>query len=99
MQWMQTAVDWSLAALAVYGLVIVLAATALENVFIVGSFVPGDIITAAAAFTASTPQGEHLSIWGLLAVATVGSLIGMNVSYFIGRRGGRDLIARVGPRF
>ena len=35
----------------------------------------------------------------IFALATLGTFIGTNISYFIGRRGGRDLIERVGPRF
>ena len=95
----QSIVDWSLSALGVYGYIIVFVATLAENIFLLGSFVPGDIITAAAAFTATTPEGAHLSIWVLLAVASVGSLIGMNISYFIGVRGGSELLSRLGPRF
>jgi len=90
---------WALAALAAYGYAIVFAATVLENVFIVGTFTPGDVITAAAAFTATTPEGHALSPWLLLAAATIGSFVGTNISYFIGRRGGRELIERIGPRF
>ena len=96
---LQSALDWSLSALGVYGYLIVFVATLAENLFVIGSFVPGDIITASAAFTATTPQGAHLSPWVLLGVATIGSLIGMNISYFVGMRGGRGLIERVGPRF
>jgi membrane-associated protein len=99
MHFVQPIVDWSLAALGVYGYLIVFVATIAENLFLLGSFVPGDVITAAAAFTATTPQGAHLSIWGLLAVATLGSLVGMNASYFLGVRGGSDLLSRMGPRF
>jgi membrane-associated protein len=96
---MQSVLDWSLGALGVYGYLIVFVATVAENLFVIGSFVPGDIITAAAAFTATTPQGSHLSIWWLFAIATAGSLVGMNISYFLGVRGGSELIAKLGPRF
>jgi len=99
MQLLGSLLHWALGALATYGYAIVLVATVLENLFIVGTFTPGDVITAAAAFTATTPQGQGLSPWLLLLAATVGSFIGSNISYFIGRRGGRGLIARVGPRF
>jgi len=99
MQLLGSLLSWALGALATWGYAIVFAATVLENLFIVGTFTPGDVITAAAAFTATTPQGHALSPWLLLAVATLGSFIGSNLSYLIGRRGGRDLIERVGPRF
>jgi membrane-associated protein len=90
---------WALHALDTYGYLIVFVATVLENLFIVGSFTPGDVLTAAAAFTATTPEGHSLSIWGLFAVAALGTWVGTNISYLIGLRGGRALIERVGPRF
>jgi membrane-associated protein len=99
MQLLGYLLSWALGALATWGYAIVFAATVLENLFVVGTFTPGDVITAAAAFTATTPPGHALSPWMLLGVATVGSFIGSNISYLIGRRGGRGLIERVGPRF
>lgn len=96
---LQSALHWALGALGTYGYLIVFLATLLENVFIVGSFTPGDLITAAAAFTATTPQGAGLSPWILFISATIGTFVGTNISYFIGVRGGRDLLERIGPRF
>jgi membrane-associated protein len=95
----QTLLTWALAALAAYGYPIVFVATTLENVFIVGSFTPGDVLTAGAAVVAATNAGDGLSPWALVAVATLGSLLGANISYAIGHRGGRGLIERIGPRF
>jgi membrane protein DedA with SNARE-associated domain len=95
----QGVTEWVLGALATYGYPIVLLVTTLENVFVLGSFVPGDVITAAAAVAAATKPAAHLSPWLLIAVGTVGSVLGANVSYVIGYRGGRDLIERIGPRF
>jgi len=96
---LQSLLAWALSALGSYGYVIVFVATLLENVFIVGSFTPGDVITAAAAFTATTPQGAALSPWLLFVSATFGTFVGTNISYFIGWRGGRELLERIGPRF
>lgn len=98
-QLLQSALTWALGALAAFGYRIVFAATLLENLFIVGSITPGDVITAGAAVAATTPEGAHLSPWLLIVVATVGSMIGANISYYVGFRGGRDLIERMGPRF
>ena len=95
----QSLLTWALSALAAYGYPIVLVATALEGTFIVGSIVPGDLITAGAAVAAATSSQTTLSPWLLIGVATLGSLLGTNISYLIGRRGGRGLIERVGPRF
>jgi membrane-associated protein len=94
-----SSLTWALGALAAYGYLIVFLATVLENVFVVGSFTPGDVITAAAAFTATTPEGHGLSPWILIAAATAGSFVGTNISYVVGLRGGRELIERIGPRF
>lgn len=96
---LQHILDWAIAALAAYGYRIVFLATILENVFIVGSFTPGDVITAASAVAATTDAGAHLSPWLLIGVATIGSVVGANISYLIGYQGGRDLIERIGPRF
>jgi membrane-associated protein len=96
---LQSIVEWAFSALGTWGYLIVFVATVLENLFIVGSFTPGDVLTAAAAFTAATAQGQGLNPFVIFALATLGTFIGTNISYFIGRRGGRDLIERVGPRF
>ena len=88
-----------MAALDQHGYIIVFLATVLENLFIVGSFTPGDVITAAAAFSATTLAGDATSVWGLFAAAIAGTWVGSNISYFIGVRGGRALIERIGPRF
>ena len=95
----QGALEWVLSALATWGYLIVFLGTMLENLFIVGSFTPGDLIVAAAAFTATTPQGKGVALWIVFACAVAGSLIGSNISYLVGRRGGPELIERVGPRF
>jgi membrane-associated protein len=96
---LQNLMNWALATLGAHGYLIVLAATTLENIFIAGSFTPGDLITAAAAVVAATHAGADLSPWLLIVVGTIGSVIGANISYFIGYRGGRELIERLGPRF
>lgn len=93
------ALQWALSALGTWGYLIVLAATVMENVFILGTFTPGDVLTAAAAFTATTPHGAGLNPWILFALATLGSFVGSNISYWVGRAGGRGLIERSGPRF
>lgn len=96
---LQSLLEWALSALGSHGYLIVFVATVFENIFVVGSFTPGDVITASAAFTATTPQGANLSPWLLFWSATLGTFVGTNISYVIGFRGGRGLIERVGPRF
>jgi membrane-associated protein len=96
---LQAMIEWALAGLAAYGYPIVFFAMTLESIFVLGSFTPGDLITAAAAVAAATNPLAKLSPWWLVATAASGSVIGANISYIIGYRGGRDLIERVGPRF
>ena len=99
MSLLQSLLEWALSALGTYGYLIVFSVTVLENLFIVGSFTPGDVVTAAAAFTAATAEGQGLNPWLIFLAATLGTFIGSNISFIIGWRGGRDLIERVGPRF
>jgi membrane-associated protein len=94
----QEILGWIMDALAIWGYPIVFLATLLENVFLVGSFTPGDIITAGAAVAAATEHDARLSPWALLVMATLGSFVGTNISYLIGRRGGREMIERLGPK-
>jgi membrane-associated protein len=96
---LQSILEWALSALGTWGYLIVFVVTVLENLFIIGSFTPGDVLTAAAAFTAATQQGYGLNPFVLFGLATLGTFVGTNISYLIGRRGGRELIERIVPRF
>jgi membrane protein DedA with SNARE-associated domain len=69
----------------------------LENVFIVGGFMPGETVVMAVAFLASRTRELHpVLIW---VVSVLGTMAGSNVSYAIGHRGGRPLLDAVGRRF
>jgi membrane protein DedA with SNARE-associated domain len=55
---------------------------------------PGEtILIAAATYAGST---HHLSVWGILAVAIAGAVIGDNVGFWIGGTGGYRLLRRWG---
>ena len=54
---------------------------------------PGESALLVAAAFAATGQ---LSIWGVLAVATVAVILGDAAGYWVGRKGGRALLARYG---
>jgi membrane protein DedA with SNARE-associated domain len=56
---------------------------------------PGETALVVSAAAAATGR---LNIWGVLAAAVIGAIIGDNIGYFIGRRGGRPLVLRVGSR-
>lgn len=83
-------IDWFLAALATWGYLIVLGFTIFENLFVVGSFTPGETVVIAAALVAS--RGS-LSIAGVWLASVVGTVIGGNVSYWIGRRAGMGTVS------
>ena len=89
-------VDWFLGLLGQWGYLIVFGFTVSENVFILGSFTPGETIVVAAAFLGS--RGD-LNLAGVWLASVLGTLVGSNISYVIGRRGGRDALTRWSERF
>lgn len=91
-------VDWLLGLLDVAGYPIVFGITIFENLFVIGGITPGETVVVAAAFL-SSPQYGSLH-WPLVWIASVtGTVIGSNISYFLGRKGGRDALLRYGHRF
>ena len=66
----------------------VFAATALESVALIGSFIPGMVIVIALAGIAA-PLGAN--IWILVLWCAVGAIIGDGVSFWIGHRYGDHL--------
>jgi membrane protein DedA with SNARE-associated domain len=88
--------DWFLAALDGWGYLIVTGFTIFENLFIIGSFTPGETVVMAGGFM--SVHGS-LSMWWVGICSLVGTLTGSNLSYFFGRRGGRDALLRYGGRF
>ncbi len=89
-------VDRLFALLETHGYLVVFAATVLENLFVVGSFTPGETFVAAGGFVSSRGQLEPFGVW-LSAVA--GSFVGSSISYYLGFRGGRELVERWGHIF
>jgi len=71
-----------------YGLFFLFAIVCLESA---GLWLPGETALIAAAVYAS--KGS-LSITGVIVVAAAGAIIGDNIGYWIGREGGRRLLAR-----
>jgi len=82
-------VDWFLAALDSWGYVIVFGFTVFENLFVVGSFTPGETVVIAAGFVAS--RGS-LMIWLVWVASVIGTVVGSNVSYWLGRRAGLQAV-------
>jgi membrane-associated protein len=81
-----------LAAFGAFGILFILFA---ETGLLVGFFLPGDslLFTAGLLCTVSK-NGVHLNLGEVLVCAVAGALIGAQVGYLIGQKGGRPLLAR-----
>lgn len=89
--------DWFLALLGSYGYAITLGATILENLFVIGSITPGETVVMAAAFVSvQTPHMSPAVVW---VMSVLGTLIGSNISYYFGLKGGRRALHKYGHRF
>lgn len=88
--------DWFLAALDSWGHLIVFAFTVCENIFVLGSFTPGETVVMAAGFVS---QGGGLNPWLVGVSSLLGTMTGSNLSYWFGRRGGRDALLKWGGKF
>jgi membrane protein DedA with SNARE-associated domain len=82
-------IDWFLAAMSTWGYLIVFGFTVFENLFVVGSFTPGETIVIAGALVAS--RGD-LSLVGVWTASVVGTVVGSNISYWLGRRAGMGAV-------
>jgi membrane-associated protein len=81
-----------LAAFGALGILVVLFA---ETGLLVGFFLPGDSLLFTAGLLCSTSKdGVHLNLGAVLVCAAVGALLGAQVGYMIGQKGGKALLAR-----
>jgi membrane protein DedA with SNARE-associated domain len=83
---------WLTDLFARYGYFVVFFGVLLENA---GLPVPGETILLAGAALA---RFGHLSLPYVVATAAAGAVLGDNVGFYIGRRGGRVLLERHGRR-
>ena len=74
-----------------YGYWAVFALVALESI---GVPLPGETILIVASALAG--KYHQLSVWGIFAVASAGAIIGDNVGFWIGDKGGYPLLHRYG---
>ena len=84
---------WLTDLFARYGYFVVFFGVLLENA---GVPVPGETILLAGAALA---RFGHLSLAWVVALAIAGAIVGDNVGFLIGRRGGRVLLERHGGVF
>jgi membrane protein DedA with SNARE-associated domain len=74
-----------------YGYWAVFALVGLESL---GIPLPGETILIVAATLAG--KYHHLNVWGIVAAASAGAIIGDNVGFWIGDKGGYRLLRRYG---
>ena len=79
--------------LETYGYLVVFLLVMIESI---GVPVPGETALIAAALYAGTTH--KLEIWGIVAAAAAGAIIGDNIGYAIGRYGGAKLLLRYGHK-
>ena len=79
-----------------YGYLFVFLAVALENGAFVGLFIPGETILLTASFVASM---DILNIYVLIPVVIIGAFLGDSFAYFLGKKGGRPVLVKYGPKF
>ncbi|MEY9967953.1 membrane-associated protein [Streptacidiphilus sp. MAP12-16] len=85
--------------LAAFGALAVLVATFTEaGIPVVGFFVPGDtlLFPAGVFCAAGTGGGPRLTLWQVLLCAAVGSIVGTQFSYYLGRSGRQAALDRRG---
>lgn len=86
----------TLALITSYGYLLLFVASLAENIFLLGFVIPGDLIVVLGGGLAQraglSPVSASLAVVG-------GVLLGSNLSFWIGRRGGNALIERWGERF
>jgi undecaprenyl-diphosphatase len=79
-----------------YGYAFLFAASVLENTFLIGLVVPGDVVVVLGGGLAAQARLDTAMV---AVVVTVGVILGSLLSFWIGRRGGIPLIERWGSRF
>ncbi|HET9172321.1 MAG TPA: DedA family protein [Actinospica sp.] len=82
-----------LSSLGAFGVFLVLFA---ETGLLIGFFLPGDslLFTAGLLCSTSATGSVHLSLAAVLPAAAAGALLGAQAGFWLGKRGGRPLLAR-----
>ena len=80
-----------------YGYIILFFGVMLENASLP---VPGETILIIASFYTHSHQGTgHLNLSYVIGLATIGCILGDNISFYLGRRLGRRFITQYGRYF
>lgn len=80
---------------AATGLLGVFGVLVAETGLLIGFFLPGDSLLFAAGLLAASSGPSGLPLGWLLLVAAAGAVIGAQLGYLIGRRGGPALLSRI----
>ena len=88
--------DWFLSLLDSWGHLIVFGFTISENLFVIGSFTPGETVVMAAGFVS---EMGGLNPWFVGISSLIGTMTGSNLSYWFGRHGGRNALTKWGGKF
>jgi membrane-associated protein len=88
--------DWFLALLDAWGYLVVFVFTVFENLFVAGSFTPGETVVIAASAVAANGQLTLTFVW---ISSFVGTVVGSNISYLLGRRVGMGGVSAFAERF
>lgn len=77
-----------------YGYAVAFLASLLENSVFLGAFLPGEVIALLSGFYA----GQKILSFPLVVVLTMlGSLIGDNIGFLLGRHLGKKWLLKIGP--
>jgi membrane-associated protein len=79
-----------------YGYAFLFAISIAENTFLLGLVVPGDVAVVIGGALAASAALDPVMV---TLVVMIGVLLGANLSFWIGRRGGTPLIERSAARF
>lgn len=78
-----------------YGYFFLFFATALENIPVIGMFLPGEVIVVAAGFFAASGEFDFATV---IIVSAIGAFVGTIGSYAIGFYGGRSFLEAIATR-
>ena len=81
--------------IAATGLLGVFGVLVAETGLLIGFFLPGDSLLFAAGLFAASSGPSGLPLGWLLVTASAGAVVGAQLGYLIGRRGGPALLSRI----
>lgn len=87
-------IEWARPYVDQYGYIILFLGVMAENASLP---VPGETILIIASFYSHSYEGQpHLNLGYVIGIATIGCILGDNISFYVGRRLGRPCIQHYG---